>query len=59
MPRRCASSHRIPARLQRLIPLLAEGMTNEEMAAELSLSKQTVENYVSELMHLTEARDRT
>jgi len=34
-------------------------MTNEEMAAELSLSKQTVENYVSELMHLTEARDRT
>ena len=59
MSRRRRPPGHIPPRLRPLIPLLGEGRTNDEIAAALSLSKHTVENYVSDLMHLTGARDRT
>ena len=58
MSRRRPPGH-ISARLRPLIPLIGEGRSNEEIADELSLSKHTVENYVSELIHRTGARDRT
>lgn len=48
----------VPPRLRRLIPLLAAGKTNEEIADELVLAPHSVENYVSDLMHLLGARDR-
>lgn len=50
---------RIPARLRRIIPILGEMKSNDEIAVELGLSKHTVENYVSELMQLTGVHDRT
>jgi len=48
----------IPPRLRRLMPLLAAGRSNEEIADELALAPHSVENYVSDLMHLLGARDR-
>jgi DNA-binding NarL/FixJ family response regulator len=58
MPRRRLPPEHIPGRLRRIVPLLGDLKTNDEIAAELSLSRHTVENYVSELMHLIGARDR-
>ncbi len=59
MPRRRLPPEHVPGRLRRVAPLVSEGRTNEEIAGELQLSKHTVENYVSELMHLTGVRNRT
>lgn len=59
MPRRRRLPHEhVPRRLRRVIPLLADLKTNEEIADELCLSRHTVENYVSDLMHLTGVHDR-
>jgi DNA-binding NarL/FixJ family response regulator len=42
----------------RLLPLLAEGKSNPEIADELGLAVHSVENYVSELMDLWGCADR-
>ena len=48
----------IAGRLRPIIPLLAQGMTNDEIANHLSLCKHTIEKYVSDLKICADARDR-
>lgn len=48
----------IPRRLRPVLPLLAVGASNDEIADALALSRHTVENYVSELKERIGARDR-
>ena len=45
-------------RLRPLIPLLAEGRTNDQMAKILGIEKHTAEQYVSNLKVALRARDR-
>jgi len=49
---------KIPPHLGRLVPLLADGLTNAEIAATLSLAHHTIEGYVAELKLRVGARDR-
>jgi DNA-binding NarL/FixJ family response regulator len=49
---------KVARRLAPLIPLLAVGKTNIEIAQALSVSKHTAEKYVSDLKALLDARDR-
>lgn len=48
----------LPAFLQRIVPLIARGASNTEIATELGLAKHTVENYVSTIMAITDSMDR-
>ncbi|MGH2608522.1 MAG: response regulator transcription factor [Tepidiformaceae bacterium] len=48
----------LPARLQPLLPLLANGKTNQEIAEALGYAVHTIEVYVSEIKDLVGARDR-
>jgi DNA-binding NarL/FixJ family response regulator len=48
----------LPDRLFRLVPLLAAGKPNDEIACEAVLTLHTVEVYVSQLKELVGARDR-
>jgi two-component system, NarL family, response regulator DevR len=45
-------------REQQLIPLLAQGLTNKEIANHFSLSEQTVKNHVYRMKHKIGAEDR-
>jgi two-component system, NarL family, response regulator LiaR len=45
-------------REQQLIPLLAQGLTNKEIANHFSLSEQTVKNHVYRMKHKVGAHDR-
>lgn len=45
-------------RQQQLIPLLAQGLTNKEIALQLNLSEQTVKNHVHRMMQRVGAEDR-
>ena len=42
-----------------ILKLIAEGMNNKEIAAQLFLSEGTVRNYISSLLEKLELRDRT
>ena len=42
-----------------VLKLVAEGMNNKEIAAELFLSEGTVRNYISNLLDKLDLRDRT
>lgn len=48
----------IPPHLRRLIPLIAQGCSNAEIASDLGLNKHTVENYVSDLIDIAECQNR-
>ena len=37
----------LPGRIGRLVPLIADGESNNEIADELSLARHSVENYIS------------
>ncbi len=43
----------LPEYLHRLLKPIARGASNDEIAEQLSLSRHTVENYISEIMQLT------
>src|SRR5207245_8316479 len=45
-------------REQQLIPLIAEGMTNKEIANRFCLSEQTVKNHLYRMKHKIGAEDR-
>jgi DNA-binding NarL/FixJ family response regulator len=45
-------------RQQQLVPLLAQGLTNKEIAAHLNLSEQTVKNHVHRMLQKVGADDR-
>jgi DNA-binding NarL/FixJ family response regulator len=45
-------------REQQLVPLLAQGFTNKEIAARLNLSEQTVKNHVHRMLQKTGVPDR-
>ena len=44
---------------QRIITLVSRGMSNKEIASELSLSEGTVRNYLSNILEKLNLRDRT
>jgi DNA-binding NarL/FixJ family response regulator len=45
-------------REQQLVPLIARGLTNKEIAACLNLSEQTVKNHIHHILHKVGAEDR-
>ncbi|MGN0552786.1 MAG: response regulator transcription factor [Oscillospiraceae bacterium] len=53
------SRYDINPKEQDIIKLVAEGMSNKEIAAELFLSEGTVRNYLSEILEKLNLRDRT
>lgn len=52
-------AHEISEKELQVISLVAEGMSNREIAAELYLSEGTVRNYISNILEKLELRDRT
>jgi DNA-binding NarL/FixJ family response regulator len=44
---------------ERLLELIAEGMTNRQIAAAISLAEGTVKNYISRIMEKLHANTRT
>ncbi|WP_315503589.1 response regulator transcription factor [Actinomyces radicidentis] len=49
----------LPDRYQRLLPLIAEGKSNREIAAALSYTEGSVRTYMSEILRTTGCRSRT
>jgi two-component system NarL family response regulator len=45
-------------RQQQLVPLIAQGLTNKEIASQLNLSEGTVKNHVHEILRRVGASDR-
>ena len=45
-------------REQQLLPLIAQGLTNKEIASQLNLSEQTVKNHIHRILQRTGAGDR-
>jgi DNA-binding NarL/FixJ family response regulator len=57
----CGSDRRrlgLSRREQQLIPLIAKGLTNKEIANHFSLSEQTVKNHLYRMKHKVGAEDR-
>ncbi len=57
----CASARRrlgLTRREQQLVPLIAKGLTNKEIANHFSLSEQTGKNHLYRMKHKTGAEDR-
>lgn len=55
----CYSDYDISEREQEIIRLIADGMSNKEIAAQLYLSEGTVRNYLSSILNKLNLRDRT
>lgn len=53
------SDHDINEKEQEIIELVAKGLSNKEISAELFLSEGTVRNYLSSILDKLELRDRT
>jgi DNA-binding NarL/FixJ family response regulator len=45
-------------RQQQLVPFIAQGLTNKEIAAQLNISEQTVKNHIHEVIRRVGATDR-
>ena len=50
---------RVTPREKEVLSLICNGFSNKEIAAKLSISEQTVKNYVSALMEKSRTRSRT
>ena len=53
------SVHNISAKEQEIIELVAQGLSNKEIACELYLSEGTIRNYLSSILDKLDLRDRT
>ena len=53
------AAHGISEKAREIMELVAEGLSNKEIAARLCLGEGTVRNYVSELLDKLSLRDRT
>ncbi len=53
------SAHGISEKEREIMELVAEGLSNKEIAARLYLSEGTVRNYLSTLLDKLSLRDRT
>jgi two-component system, NarL family, nitrate/nitrite response regulator NarL len=49
---------RLTRRQQELVPMIAQGLTNKEIASYLNLSEQTVKNHIHRMLRKTGANDR-
>jgi two-component system response regulator DevR len=49
---------RLTRREQELVPLIAQGLTNREIASRLNLSEQTIKNYVHRMLQKIGVEDR-
>lgn len=58
-PARPAPALGLAPREHEILVLIAEGLSNKEIAAKLNLSDGTVRNYVSEMLVKLDVRDRT
>jgi len=54
----CASQKTLTPRQLQLVRLVAEGLTNKEIAANLNLSQFTVKNHLRRVMRQVEAASR-
>ena len=45
-------------RQQQIVPLIAKGWTNKEIASQLNLSEQTIKNHIHSMLRRTGANDR-
>jgi DNA-binding NarL/FixJ family response regulator len=45
-------------RQQQLVPLIAQGLTNKEIASQLNLSEQTIKNHIHRMLRRVGASDR-
>jgi len=52
------SDAEITRRQRQLIPLIAQGLTNKEIASQLSVSEYTIKNHIYRMMRKTGARSR-
>lgn len=48
----------LTSREQQLVPLIAQGMTNKEIAMQMNLSEQTVKNHIHKMFQRVGASDR-
>ena len=49
---------RLTRRQRELVPMIAQGLTNKEIASYLNLSEQTVKNHIHRMLRKTGANDR-
>jgi DNA-binding NarL/FixJ family response regulator len=50
--------HGLTRRQQELIPMIAQGLTNKEIASHLNLSEQTIKNHIHRMLRKVGANDR-
>ena len=50
--------HGLTRREQQLLPLIAQGLTNKEIASHLGLSEQTVKNHIHRILQKVGSEDR-
>ncbi len=55
---RARSQTGLTRREQQLVPLIARGLTNKEIASHFNLSEQTVKNHIHHILHKVGAEDR-
>lgn len=55
---RLRAEHGLTRREQQLLPLIAQGLTNKEIAVHFSLSEQTVKNHIHRILRKVGSEDR-
>jgi DNA-binding NarL/FixJ family response regulator len=50
---------RLTRRQQELVPMIARGLSNKEIASHLNLSEQTVKNHIHRILRRIGANDRS
>jgi DNA-binding NarL/FixJ family response regulator len=58
-PTRARTQFGLTRREQQLVPLVGRGLTNKEIAAELSVSEQTVKSHIRSILRKVGAEDRS